>query len=293
MRSAEAASKLGMLACEALEYELELAPKPGLVTPVDRGSHADMDHRTFRASIDALRPYFVDCARLGAERVPFATLQARGRCAEREMFRATGGVNTHKGAIFTLGLLMAAAGFQHAGSGGIDAGSLGRVVRHRWAAALSRRTAACAATNGARVLQRHGVPGAREHAAAGFPVLFAVTLPALREALARGADKGRAGIHALLSTMAVLPDTNLVHRGGPAGLAWAQAASEGFVAAGSVFTADWERRLQALASAFIARWLSPGGAADLLAGGWLLHRLGEAFPPLRPAAVRAGTLVSA
>ncbi len=61
------ASELGALACEALTFELALAPKPGLVTLVDRGSHGDMDHHTFRASIAALRPYFVDCAALGAE----------------------------------------------------------------------------------------------------------------------------------------------------------------------------------------------------------------------------------
>jgi triphosphoribosyl-dephospho-CoA synthase len=269
---------LGDLACEALGIELALDPKPGLVTPTDRGSHRDMDHRVFRASIAAVRPYFADCARLGADGAAFPVLQARGIVAEREMFAATQGVNTHKGSIFTLGLLVAAAGWQLAQLGRVDVPSLGHVVRRRWSAALSRRPDAASKTNGARVLYLHGIPGAREHAAAGFPVLFDVTLPALRRALWLGVGRRRACLHALMSTVAVLPDTNLVHRGGPEGLAWAQAAGERFVDAGSVFVADWEGRLQCLASDFVARWLSPGGAADLLAAGWLLHRLGEWFP---------------
>lgn len=278
---------LGDVACEALELELELDPKPGLVTPTDRGSHADMDHRTFRASIAALRPHFAACARLGAEGAAFASLQARGIVAEREMFSATGGVNTHKGAIFSLGLLVAAAAWQFARHGRVDVSSLGRAVRQRWGSALARSSRAASLTNGARVLRLHGIPGAREHAAAGFPVLFDVTLPALRRALVLGADRRAAGVHALMSTVAVLPDTNLVHRGGLEGLEWAQAAGERFVGAGSVFVSGWERRLERLAREFVARWLSPGGAADLLAAAWLLHRLGEVVPVVREVATPA------
>ena len=291
MASAEAWVNLGRLACEALELELELEPKPGLVTPADWGSHADMDHHTFRASIAALRPYFADCAQLGARGAAFEILQARGIVAESEMLSATGGVNTHKGAIFSLGLLVAAAGWQYAWRGGVDIRALGSVVRKRWATALATKSHSAASTNGSRALHLHGIPGAREHAAAGFPVLFTVTLPALRGALARGADLRRAGVHALMSTVAVLPDTNLVHRGGPEGLAWAQAGGERFVEEGSVFVADWDSRLKYLEREFVARWLSPGGAADLLAAGWLLHRLGESFPAVPegpvPAAVAA------
>jgi triphosphoribosyl-dephospho-CoA synthase len=206
------------------------------------------------------------------------------------MFAATRGVNTHKGAIFSLGLLVAAASWQQATLGGLAVTSLGSVVRHRWAQALSSRPDSAAITSGARALYLHGIPGAREHAAAGFPVLFDVTIPALRRALEVGADRRRAGVHALMSTVAVLPDTNLVHRGGPEGLAWTQGAGERFVAEGSVFVGDWDTRLRCLAREFVARWLSPGGAADLLAAAWLLHRLGESSPVVRdwpPARVAA------
>lgn len=283
---------IGELASTALEMELALDPKPGLVTPVSRGSHDDMDESTFRASIAALRPYFIDCAQLGAAGTDFLTLQARGLVAETAMFAATRGVNTHKGAIFNLGLLAAAAGWQWSqgapGAPGYrDAASLGRVVAQRWVPDF-RVPATAATTHGLAVRLQYGIPGAREHAAAGFPVLFDVALPALEHALARGADPRQAGVHALLSIIAVLADTNLVHRGGPQGLAWAQVVSEAFLASGSVFAVGWERRLETLAAEFVARRLSPGGAADLLAAAWFVQRLGAGLSAsVRPAAFAA------
>lgn len=284
---------IGELASTALELELALDPKPGLVTPHTCGSHHDMDESTFRASIAALRPYFIDCAQLGAAGADFPTLQARGLIAEAAMFAATRGINTHKGAIFNLGLLAAAAGWQwtQGAQGGADAASLGRVVVQRWAPDFAAATPG-APTHGRAVRLQHGIPGAREHAAAGFPVLFEVALPALEHALARGADQRQAGVHALLAIIAVLTDTNLVHRGGPEGLAWAQVASEAFLAGGSVFAAGWESRLDTLAAEFVARWLSPGGAADLLAATWFVQRLragqsGGLSAPVRPAVLAA------
>lgn len=278
---------IGESAATALEIELALDPKPGLVTPRSRGSHEDMDASTFRASIAALRPYFIDCARLGAAGADFSALQARGLIAEAAMFAATRGVNTHKGAIFNLGLLTAAAGWQWArgAAGDADAAGLGRVVAQRWAPDFAVAVPA-APTHGRAVRRQYGIAGAREHAAAGFPVLFEVALPALEHALARGADQRQAGVHALLSTIAVLADTNLAHRGGPEGLAWAQVASEAFLAAGSVFVAGWESRLDSLSAEFVARWLSPGGAADLLAAAWFVQRLRAGLSaPVRPAAL--------
>jgi triphosphoribosyl-dephospho-CoA synthase len=276
------AAGLGALAAQALRAELALDPKPGLVTPSRRGSHADMDHATFIASIAALEPYFVDCAALGAAGAGFAELRQRAIVAEAQMLAATGGVNTHKGAIFTLGLLTAAAGWRSAHSPTTAADELGRIVGERWGAALvahrGELSARGALSNGQRARLLHAVPGAREHAAAGFPTLFAISLPALRLATGRGVSPQRARLHALLTTMAVLPDTNLVHRGGPDGLRWAQQVSEDFIVAGGVFKPGWEARLADLSAAFEARWLSPGGSADLLAAACFVHCLEAAAP---------------
>jgi triphosphoribosyl-dephospho-CoA synthase len=274
------AERVDALAREALARELALEGKPGLVTPSARGSHDDMDHLTFAASIDALAGYFGDCARLGAAACGFAALQARGRVAEQAMFAATGGVNTHKGAVFTLGLLAAAAGRRAVEpDGALEglAGGLGHSIAAEWGAAILVAGAApgadTRATHGAQLRRRYRLTGAREQAVSGFPVLFATTLPALDDALAREADDAAAGLHALVATIAVLDDTNLAHRGGLAGLRWAQREARFFVTAGSVFAPGSAAALEALGAAFAARWLSPGGSADLLAAAWFVRAL--------------------
>ena len=101
---------IGRAATLALHDELALSPKPGLVTLTDRGSHADMDAHTFMRSLFALRGYFVRIAELGHGGAPFEALEQCGIAAEARMLAATGGVNTHRGAIFMLGLLCASAG---------------------------------------------------------------------------------------------------------------------------------------------------------------------------------------
>jgi triphosphoribosyl-dephospho-CoA synthase len=273
------AQAIGALAVRALHQELALEPKPGLVTPSSRGSHDDMDHATFVASISAIGPYFAECARLGAADVDFPVLQQRGLRAERAMYRATGGVNTHKGAIFSLGLLCAAAGRQLCVRGIVDMPKMGQDLCRRWGVAIGawQTDSTAAPTHGDRCRLAHGIPGAREQAAAGFPALFSVTFPALCNGLQHGAGPERAGIHALMTTIAVIADTNLVFRGGPAGLAWAQKTSEVFVHQGSAFSSGWLTRLRYLCGAFEDRRLSPGGSADLLAAAWFLHGVRHAL----------------
>ena len=286
--SADCTARTAALAVEALHVELALAPKPGLVTPSSRGSHEDMDARSFAASIGALAPYFADCVALGRGGAAFAELQARGLQAEGQMLQATGGVNTHRGAIFVLGLLCAAAGVQGRERGRVYACELGAVVRSRWAAELAKplstvstvstssttnaASLALAISHGERVRQRYGLGGARAQAQAGFPVLFACSLPNLRAALRRGATPAQACTQALLQTMAVLDDTNVVHRGGPQALDWVQQQARQFLHAGGVYRTDWRSRLQALGRQMQALRLSPGGSADLLAAAWFLHR---------------------
>lgn len=261
-----------------LAAELALHPKPGLVTPRSCGSHDDMNADHFSASIVALSGYFGDCARLGTAGAGLESLQARGIEAEHAMFAATGGINTHKGAIFTLGLLAAALGVQSRAGGRPDVGSLGRVVMRCWGDAILRSARhAPPDTHGARVRRHLGLPGAREQAAAGFPVLFKHTLPALSFARQRLDDAPDAALHALIVSIATLDDTNLAHRGGVAGLRWAQAAAKRFVARGSVFAPGASQAVSTLCADFEARRLSPGGSADLLASALMLVRLDTAL----------------
>ncbi|NEU12795.1 triphosphoribosyl-dephospho-CoA synthase MdcB [Methylobacterium sp. BTF04] len=256
------ALRIARLAAEALRGELATYPKPGLVSHVDRGSHADMDADTFRRSAAALEPYFADLARAGAGGAAMPALRRIGLDAEAAMRAATGGVNTHRGAIFGLGLLSAAAG---ALPGLPRPGALGDRVRTRYGADILDGPVLLHAP-GARARRRHGVGGAPAEAAAGFPTLYRVGLPALRRGrVLRPDDEEAARVEACLALIAHLEDTNLLHRGGVEGFAFARAAAARFIAEGGIARDDWRARATALHHAFVARRLSPGGAADLLA----------------------------
>lgn len=257
-------ARLGRLAIASLHAELACAPKPGLVTPFDTGSHDDMDASTFLRSLFALRHYFTAIARAGAVDAPFAQLRTLGIAAETAMLRATGGINTHRGAIFSLGLLVAAAARCRREQGrAVSAAQVCLAVQH-WANDFAAAPLD-ASSPGQRARLRHGVPGVREQAAAGYPVLRELAVPTLRHALQQGLPRDAAMCQTLMQLIAQVDDLNLLHRGGADGLAWAQQQARGFIAGGGTFAPGWETRLHGIGKDFVARRLSPGGSADLLA----------------------------
>lgn len=257
--SGEREARIADLATDCLLRELDTYPKPGLVSPDDAGSHADMTADTFRRSAAALTPFFGELGAAGREHRGMDRLRAIGREAERAMLAATGGVNAHRGAIFGLGLLCAAAGV------GDPRTCLGTIVRRRWGTAILA-AAAPTDTPGAKVRRRFAAGGARVEAAAGFPTLYGVALPALR--LARGlapGDPEAARVACCFALIARLEDTNLLYRGGVDGLAFAHAAAAGFLRDGGIAHPRWRAHAEDVHRAFVARNLSPGGSADLLA----------------------------
>ncbi|MEI7514313.1 MAG: triphosphoribosyl-dephospho-CoA synthase MdcB [Betaproteobacteria bacterium] len=265
---------LARAAVRALYVEVALEPKPGLVSLRDNGSHADMDAATFVRSLFALRHYFVRIAQAGAQGMDLPGLQALGLAAEARMLAATGGVNTHRGAVFGLGLLCAAAGRVLSLGQAPRAVLVRSALRVTWGEALVARAHAARRvapmSHGQKAAQAHGVRSALDEAALGFPTVFEVALPALQAALAAGLGERAARVQALFASMAVLDDTNLVHRGGIAGLRWMQAQAQAFVAAGGVQQPDWLVQARALHLAAVQRRLSPGGSADVLASAcWL------------------------
>ncbi|NYZ12547.1 triphosphoribosyl-dephospho-CoA synthase MdcB [Azospirillum sp. RWY-5-1] len=264
-RRVERAARLALLG------ELACFPKPGLVSFVDAGSHADMDATSFLRSVIGLSGYFHDMAAAGAAGAGFAALNRIGRVAEVAMFRATGGVNTHRGAVFALGLLAAAAGAAGEGAGPDE---LCALVAERWGAAVLAARGD-EQSHGAAVRKRYGAPGAREEAAAGFPTVTRHALPAWRAARRKGADPATAAVQAFFASVAALEDTNLLHRGGVEGLAHARAAAAGFLDAGGVLAPGWHARALAVHRGFVARRLSPGGSADILAATLFLLALAE------------------
>ena len=269
-------ARIGRLAVRSLYAELSLYPKPGLVSLLDNGSHEDMTATTFMRSMFALRHYFVRITLAGSKGAPFARLAALGVEAERRMLHATGGINTHRGAIFGLGLLCAALGACHASgatrTSAVTAVDIRAALVARWGAALAAHARPGAAdTHGTRVTERYRVGGARQEAALGMPAVFDLALPALRGALAAGRGLRRARVDALFALMAHISDTNVYHRGGEDGALVLKRHALAFVDAGGTAAPDWEARAERCHRIFVAHRLSPGGAADLLAAACLVE----------------------
>ena len=255
---------IAALATRSLELELETWPKPGLVSHIDNGSHNDMNAALFRASARAIAPYFAALADAGAAGQGMGRLRVIGLEAEAAMMKATDGINTHRGAIFGLGLLCAAYGARAAGLAG-PVIPLGTVVASLWGRTILDGPLPLH-SHGAQARRRYGSGGARMEAAQGFPNLYQVGLPALRRAaLAAPNDDEAQRVEACFALIASVEDTNLLHRGGSGGLRFAQRTARQFILDGGVRTSDWRQRARAVHDSFVARSLSPGGSADLLA----------------------------
>jgi triphosphoribosyl-dephospho-CoA synthase len=256
--------RVAALAVQSLRLEIETWPKPGLVSHIDSGSHTDMDADTFRRSAVALQPFLAELVDAGMHGAPMSALRKVGLRAERAMFVATGGVNTHRGAIFGMGLLCAAAGLRECGYG--ESGmSLGVLVSRRWGRCILTGPR-LPDSHGEKAVRRYGAGGARQEAVDGFPCVYTIGLPALRDAAQLAPhDTEAARVQACFALIAAVEDTNLLHRGGADGLNFAQQAAKAFLAAGGVGQVEWRHAAEAVHRAFVERRLSPGGAADLLA----------------------------
>ena len=280
--AALAAGRLAELAVRSLLYEVCTTPKPGLVDMAGSGSHRDMDVFTFMRSCAALWPCFERCARIGmAGGTPqdtFAALRRPGMLGEGDMLLATGGVNTHKGAIFSLGILCAA---------------LGRLPVECWNQP-ERVLAECAAmteglverelaaledtqelTVGQRLFVQHGITGVRGQMEQGLPAVREAGLPTLKRLVEEGHAPEEAGCAALLAIMLHAADTNLIARGGLSAAEWVRGRIEPLLRGGGCPS---RRELEELDRDFVERNLSPGGSADLLAVSYYLYFLEqEAF----------------
>ena len=271
---------LGALAAKALLYEVCTTPKPGLVDRKNNGSHRDMDVFTFLDSTAALLPYFEEAVRLGMEtrdlppQETFRRLRQAGAAGERAMFRATGGVNTHKGAVFTLGTVCAAAGRLWTAEGfskDLDAalalcGEMSAQAVQKDFEAIRREGAH---TTGQRLYLEHGLEGIRGELSRGLPAVAQIGLPTLRRRLEAGDSLEQAGVQVLLALMAQVVDTNLIVRGGLEGQQWAMEQTKNLPQGRAATRQETEE----LDRALIERNLSPGGCADLLAITYFLEFL--------------------
>ena len=260
----------GEMAQRALLYEAITTPRPGLVDCEDSGAHSDMDLFSFMDSACALRPYFESCVRMGAEGADETHLQFAGMLAEDRMLAAAH-ANTHKGAIFSLGILCHAAG--SCGEGASLDAILKKAAQTGSVYLRQMQQTRPDKTGGEQQYLRYGLTGARGEAASGFASAVDIGLPALRKALSLGRTFNDAAASALLHLMARVQDSNVLRRSGMEGqhlmMQEACCALESGVA-----------DLRAMNNLFKEKNISPGGCADLLAVTCFLYfwssRSGEA-----------------
>lgn len=279
-RGEQWALHLSNAAVSALLDEAELTPKPALVDRGNNGAHHDLDLGRLRRSALSLQHGFADVARAAAlEQSPLRLREQIGRIGrdmEQRMLTATDGSNAHRGAIWALGLLVAAAARHRSER------NASRIAAA--AAALARlpdRFATCPLSNGEQVRLRFGATGARGEAQAAFPHAIRVGLPTLRAARDRGLPENYARLDALMAIMATLDDTCLLHRGGFAALETAKAGARAVLAAGGTAAPAGRERLHRLHAELMALWASPGGSADLLSVTLFLDRLERASPSVK------------
>lgn len=237
------------LAERALRLELDTTPKPGLVDRQDNGAHKDMDYALMSKSISALRPYLTRLAVESAKDIDPAKIKEIGIEAEKAMLKATGGVNTHKGALFCIGLSVAAASYLASTTGSVEAYSFKELVSRAASEIPSAR-----GTHGAEAKRSFKAVSALENARAAYPELFTDWLPYYRSL---EGDPFRCH-KTLLHIMTTLDDTNILHRRGAEGLAHAEAEAARLLEDFS------ESGLSSLNKDFIRENISPGGSADML-----------------------------
>jgi triphosphoribosyl-dephospho-CoA synthase len=264
------ATYLASLAVRALIEEAELTPKPALVDERGPGAHTDLSLMLMKCSAHCLRPSFELMALASFRQIPSQSLReelgAIGRWAEQSMLLTTDGANTHRGAIWTLGLLVSAAAM-----GGHSPDAVAHTA-HRLAC-LPDWNAPKQESNGSRVIQRYQVSGARGEAQAGFPHVRTIGLPILHRSRQQGSSETQARLDALLAIMASLDDTCLLHRGGLAALNTAQTGAAAVFAAGGTASVQGRELLERLDRDLLALNASPGGSADLLAATLFLDFL--------------------
>lgn len=270
---------VGNLAVQSLIDEVNTTPKPGLVDQRNNGSHKDMNLSVFLASAQSLQPYFSQCVRIGQETsnaaidYTFSLLREAGIRAENTMYHTTGGVNTHKGAIYTMGLLCGSLGRLWTPEQPIPKTEalLSECSRMAKISCLSDSASESGIDNACPAIDRlpeH--PGARGEAAAGLPSVYHISLPTYKKALQAGLSSNDAGVIALLHLIAHVEDTNLYRRGGEEGASFAAATAKAMLKNQPYPTMT---QIAALDDTFINRNLSPGGCADLLAITYFLWAL--------------------
>ncbi len=264
VKSAALVEELASKAVKALIDEAMLTPKPGLVDANNNGSHADMSLELMLKSAKALEGTFREIAFVSylhpVNQKLREKIAAIGRQGEQAMLSATNGINTHKGAIWALGLLVSAKSSLPEEKNPIKIlQTAGKI------ASFKDRFTPNNQTHGQAVKKKYAVMGAQEEAQFGFPHIRDASLLALLKARAAGKPEEEAQIEALLALMATVDDTCILHRGDWADLVAIKTMAGEFLLWDGFATTKGREIFQCLSDYCKTKRLSPGGSADLLA----------------------------
>lgn len=270
-------------ALRALLYEAAVGPKPGLVDPFHNGAHGDMDFFSFINSAAAIAPFFADCAAAGFHArkgggaddggpALFESLRPGGKIAEALMKEAAGGANTHRGMIFSLGVISAAYGFLFYDHEKPPQEALVNLCRSMTRNLEKDFAGAGPPSHGEAIYHSGGITGIRGEVSQGFPGVRDYSLPLLARMLDEGLSLNDAGVVLLLGLLARTDDTNIIHRSDLQTLRAVQGDLRQFLAGNPGPKAAAEKARQ-LDREFIQKNISPGGSADLLGVTFFLHLL--------------------
>ena len=262
--------KVGQYLTQAILLEVSTHPKPGLVTRLSNGAHKDMSIFTFMMSSAVLSKAFNDLQDIGqAHRGTlaelFRKLRSYGVGAEAELLRVTKGVNTQRGILFAGGIVSAVSGY--AMNMGLSRDALLPMIKEMAAGLVARELKNldhAAMTAGEKLYYKYGITGIRGEVENGFPSVVNYGLPALEDAFDKGATINDALVHALISLMTVVEDSNVIWRTDYDTLLEVQRIAKNILSLGSVFTEKGRMAIAETERYFLQRRISPGGSADLL-----------------------------
>ncbi|MDR2442922.1 MAG: triphosphoribosyl-dephospho-CoA synthase [Deltaproteobacteria bacterium] len=267
----------GTLAHLAMVIEVSTSPKPGLVCPDNQGAHQDMDYQLFLTSANSLKPYLMNCYLIGQNLATldppsvFKALKTAGKEADQTMLTATSGVNTHKGAIFTLGILVGASGILAANNQPITPKTICQTaalmvegIVDKELIKLRQAVPNRPLSAGEKLFLMHGTMGIRKEAQDGFPTALRA-FESLRYLKSIGISLETALPQIFLGILVEADDSNLIWRGGVKGLKTAKQEAIKALKLGGMLTAEGRYVIDSMVDKFVVLNLSPGGSADLLA----------------------------
>lgn len=278
------AEKLGALAVEAMLYEVAATPAPGLIDRINSGAHHDMDFYSFMRSSAALATTMARCAQAGLNHKGtlsslLPVLRSIGQDGEKAMLEATNGINTQKGVLFALGVVVAAAGWLYQHNSPLTPDEIfdttSQIVMGIVAGELAVNAKKPAElTAGERLYRSYGITGIRGEMEGGLPAIRNKALPVISDALKAGLGVNNSLIQALLVLCMHVDDTTVMNRHSPDKMqTWVRSRVENILRAGGMYTAIGQKMVAELDQEFTAHNISPGGAADMLAVTWFVYRI--------------------